>query len=689
MGKKRAVRNAQAPPESGAQGSVPQWYSLGRVLANPLFHLAVIAIIGMLAYGNSFGVPFVIDDEGSILENPAVKNLSSFLFEGEGFRYNPRRFVGYLTLAVNYRLGGVEVAGYHVFNLAVHLINASLVYAFLRLTLKTPIFETAAPEPGAPGSGSALYGAPVMLPLLAALFFVAHPIQTQAVTYVVQRLASLATLFYLATLVCYVSGRVRKSPLFYLAAALFALCAFFTKEISATLPVTLLLYEFSFFGASRRKFLILGLPLAAASLLATLWLSLKSGGFGALLEMADAASRETDGISRGDYLLTQLSVLVTYLRLIVFPVGQNLDYDYPLYHTLFTPRVFGSLLLLAALLYLAVELYRRSARGSAGERDPWLRLAGFGILWFFVTISVESGVIPIRDLIFEHRVYLPSVGLFSAVATLCTLLARRFPAAAVVRGAGVVILVLAALTWQRNQVWGDAVGFWQDCVRKSPGKLRPRNNLASALLTEGRVAEAVEQLKVSLRIEPQDPVALRTLGVTYEMQGRLDLAVEAYRSALKARPDNKYAHYNLGIALVKQGAVQEALAEFSAALRLDPEYADAHNNLGVIHAGMGETQKAVELFRLAVRFDPGSGEARLNLGRALGEQGKGAEALAELERAARLQPDNAEVYNNMGIIHAGAGRRAEAAEQFKKAAALKPGDPRYLDNLYRLQLQGG
>jgi len=688
MGKNRGARNARTPAEGGAPCCAPGRHAPERRQANPLFHLALIALVGLAAYGNSFGVPFVIDDEGSILENPAVKNLSTFLLEGGGLRYNARRLVGYLSLALNYRLGGEEVAGYHVFNLAVHLANACLVWALLRLTLKTPIFRDAAPKEGAPERSSALCRASVMLPLLAALFFVAHPVQTQAVTYVVQRLASLATLFYLATIVCYLKGRLGSSPLFHLAAALFALLAFFTKEISFTLPVALLLYEFSFFGASRRKFLLPALPLAAACALAAALLALKSGGVGPLLERVDAATRETDGISRGDYLLTQFSVLATYLRLIVLPVGQNLDYDYPVYHSLFTPRVFFSLLLLCSLLCLAVLCYRRSARGRRGGGDPWLRVGGFGILWFFITASVESSVIPIRDVIFEHRLYLPSVGLFCALATLCLLLARRTGGTAVLRGAGAAVVILAAVTWQRNLVWGSSVRLWQDCALKSPGKLRPRNNLAAALMAEGRVAEAVEQLNLALEIEPQDPAALRTLGVAYEKQGRLDLAVGKYRSALKANPDNKYAHYNLGIALEKQGEPQAALAEFAAALRLDPEYADAHNNLGVIHAGMGEMEEAVKRFRLAVRFDPGSGEARLNLGRALGEQGRGGEALEELEEAARLQPGNAEVYNCIGVVCASLGRLAEAAQQFGKASQLRPEEPRYADNLYRLQLQG-
>jgi hypothetical protein len=190
-------------------------------------------------------VPFVFDDDTSIVNNPVIRNLENFFLNGTGYGYNPRRFIGYLSVALNYRIGGLDVTGYHIFNLAVHIASACLVYAFVRLTLQTPFF-------GARNSG--LGG---LLLLLAALLFVAHPVQTQAVTYIIQRLASVATLFYLLSLVLYARGRLfqvsaeparGKAALLHIAAFVAAALAMRTKEIAITFPIVVALYEICFFG---------------------------------------------------------------------------------------------------------------------------------------------------------------------------------------------------------------------------------------------------------------------------------------------------------------------------------------------------------------------------------------------------------------------------------------------------------
>lgn len=697
--KKEAVTPQKlSPPTPGSAGSPRKLSPLQLLGASPLLQLALIALVGMLAYSNTLQVPFVIDDESSIVGNPVVKNLSSFLFDGAGYSYNPRRVVGYLTLALNYHLGGLDVTGYHIFNTAVHLANAALVFVLLRLTLRTPLFT--ADGLSSPPSMEQDQQSLRFVPLVTALLFVSHPLQTQAVTYVVQRLASLAALFYLCSLACYILARLRqeksgrlfdgKSALFYFGALLTAVLAMKTKEICFTLPMAVVLYEFSFFGAGFRKRLIFLLPIAATLVIVPLGLMHSGKPLGELLGEMSAMARETDTISRGDYLLTQFSVIVTYLRLIVLPVNQNLDYDYPVYHSLFAPKVFASFLLLASLVALALYLYRRSARGEAAVEaaaKPRLRLAAFGIFWFFITLAVESSVIPIRDVIFEHRAYLPSVGIFLAMAALGAPLAGALKPRSAAAALCAVVAVLSMVTWQRNLVWGSAVRLWQDSAQKSPQKVRPRNNLAIALMAQGRIDEAIAQLEVALKLQPTNPDALRNLGAAYELKGGVDQAIAQYEVALQANPNNKYAHYNLGVSYNKKGLQDRAMAEFLLAVKLDPGYAEAHNNLGVIFGNKGMMEQAVGEFRLATKLDPGSAEAHKNLGFALDKSGRAEEALAELRIAAALQPGNAEVYNNMGIVYAGQQRFQEAAEQFRRAASLKPDDPRYLNNLYRLNQQ--
>jgi hypothetical protein len=277
------------------------------------------------------------------------------------------------------------------------------------LSFKTPYLK---------GSKISHYAA--SLSLASGLIFVAHPIQTQAVTYIVQRFTSLATLFYLLSLVLFIKARLYNleekrfyapSHLgYYVGSLLAAFLAMKTKEMTITLPAIILLYEFCFFSPSLKE-LTKKLPYLTPLLLTFFIIPFSSygltlfgisgGTFIGIAEVGDiigAATQETTAISRTDYLFTQFNVIVTYIRLLFFPVNQNLDYDYPISHTLFEFPTLFSLLFLISIVIFGVWMFKKS------------RLISFGIFWFFITLSVESSIIPIRDVIFEHRVYLPSVG---------------------------------------------------------------------------------------------------------------------------------------------------------------------------------------------------------------------------------------------------------------------------------------
>ena len=341
-------------------------------------HLLLIILLGGLVYCNTLSVPFVLDDLESITSNESIRRLGNFLPGGSGLDFHLRRSVAYFTFALNYHFGGLAVSGYHLFNLFVHLGTALLVYALLRLTFRTPLLAT---------SRLASQGGSVAL--LAALFFVVHPIQTQAVTYIVQRLTSLCTLFYLLSLVLYTlarlcreeSGNWRGRPLLLLATSVAAaLLAIFTKEIAFTLPFAALLYEACFFRGAWRPRLLPLLPLLLT--LPIIPFLVLTGGE---LSAVGTLQNYRIDIPRWHYLLTQFPVIATYLRLLIWPIDQNLDYDYPVYTTLFTAPVFSSLLLILALLALAGWLYQRTTERAKDFQavipgtDPAWRLAAFGL----------------------------------------------------------------------------------------------------------------------------------------------------------------------------------------------------------------------------------------------------------------------------------------------------------------------
>jgi hypothetical protein len=378
-----------------------------------------IVILGIVAYSNTFHVPFQFDDISSIVKNPLIQNISSASLPSveDVFELSPglkNRFIGYATFALNYQLHGLTVAGYHMVNITIHILNAFLVYWLILITLKTPFFSAGNKHDNSSTDSGAFTA------FFTALLFVSHPIQTQAVTYIVQRVAALATLFYVLSLVMYIKARtsdqknsesttrsgVRAAviPVLYYASSLIsAVFAMRTKEIAFTLPVIIALYEFMFLRGKWMKRMLYLIPLFLTMLIIPLTLIGVDKPIGSIISDVSDASRLQTTISRTDYLFTEARVIVTYIRLLLFPVNQNLDYDYPIYHSIFHPQVFLSFLFLFFIAGVGVYLLIRS-----GILDSTLRLMAFGIFWFFITLSVESSVIPIVDVIFEHRVYLPN-----------------------------------------------------------------------------------------------------------------------------------------------------------------------------------------------------------------------------------------------------------------------------------------
>jgi Flp pilus assembly protein TadD len=583
--------------------------------------LALVVAFGLLAYANTFGAPFTFDDERCIVANPVIRSFDFFAdpslaagIPGSTSCAFQTRWVGHLTFAVNYRLGGLHPGGYHAVNLAVHVGTALLAWLLVTLLLRAPFLAERPP----PERTRAL------LPLFAALLFVVHPLQTQAVTYVTQRFASLATLLYLLAVVLYVAFRLAIRPaarILALAGGLAAaLLAMWTKEIAFTLPFAIALVEVLFWRGSWRPRLLVLAPFLATALVIPWRVGLLSASS---LSEADAGLQAAGGsvLSRAEYVATQLRVVVSYLRLFVLPIGQNVDPDVQAYRSFLDGPVILSAAALLALLAAGLLLLLRSARTRAGAA---LGLAGFGILWFLGTLTVESGAIPLSDLLVEHRMYLPSVGLAIAVSALAfgvrdrLQISRPTWAAAVVPALCATVLVLGVATFARNHVWGDEIRLWEDAAHKGPSKVRPRMELGALYSAQGRFDDALRELQTVLRLQPSYPEAYNSLGVILRRQGRLDEAMSSYLAALALRPDFAEARHNLALALVAQGRIEEATAELEEAVRAKPEYAEAHNALGVLYAQQGRIEDALREWQATLRVNPAHAKARANLERARG-----------------------------------------------------------------------
>jgi tetratricopeptide (TPR) repeat protein len=695
-------------------------------------HMVLIAIIGMLAYSNTFSVPFMFDDKapnGQIEDNLMIRDLGNFIlalkghdFSGkEGYIFVPRRFMGYLTFALDYKIHGLNVAGYHIVNLAVHIINALLVYLLVLLTFRTRfISEARGEEKEDKGRGNTIA-------LFSALLFVSHPIQTESVTYIVQRFTSLATMFYLLSLLTYIKGRLSpQRPLYagcwLLFSVLFALLAMLTKEISFTLPLVILLYELVFFVHTRRRRLLLAAVTGVIVVgSAVLVLGANGKSLGDMLSDLGRQTRLETNVSRWDYLMTETRVITTYVRLLLWPTNQNLDYDYPVSHSLFDYRVllsFTFLFFLFALgLYLATDnLKRRGGEGRGTGGNPFgrltvheSRLIGFGILWFFVTLSVESSIIPIADVINEHRMYLPSIGAFIALTQFYFVFiakrnARFFSYASAFLLA--IVLIFAVATFRRNMVWQNGVTMWEDVVKKSPLKARALNNLAAADIALHRFKAARDYLKRSLEADPgnvdvsynlayvytkmgayedalalcrrvleSDPNNARILSqvATAQIQaGNYDAAKEAALKAISINPASLEAYIDLGVVYRKLGQYDAALGAAKEALRIKPRFALAYNNMGLAYVEMKRFNEAFGAFKRSLEIDPSYTEAYNNLGGLFIVQKNYDAAIDVLKRAVATDQDYVSAQLNLGIAYALKGERKLAMEQYAVVNRVSP-----------------
>ncbi|MBI5192689.1 MAG: tetratricopeptide repeat protein [Nitrospirae bacterium] len=542
-----------------------------------LITFILITLLTFIIYSNSFSSSFHFDDRAIIIENKGIQSLSNLL----KFPFSGNRYIGVFSFAINYYFGGLNVLGYHLVNTFIHILNGILVWWFVILTFRTPMMKRSAI-----GREQIFF-----IALISSLIFVAHPVQTQAVTYIVQRLASLATLFYLLSLCLFIKWRLssttKSNLIFYLLAIISSILAMKTKEISFTLPFVILLYEFFFFRDRLLKRAYFLVPFLLTLLIIPMTIVNVSKPLGKTMagELSRASHLAAENVSRTDYILTQFRVIVTYIRLLFFPVNQMLDYDYPIFHSFLIPEVILSFLFLVVIICFGVYLLVRFLKGGNG----YALLVSFGIFWFFITLSVESSIIPISDVIFEHRLYLPSVGAVTAFGSTVMYAVEEINKR-IQRGNSLIISCIAILcvvlplsitTYQRNMVWKNDITLWEDVVRKSPYNARGYNNLGSAYDKAGRTIEAVREFKIALRLAPDYWDAHYNLGIIYSRQGHIDEAIEEYKTALKYNPIYADGHNILGIIYANNGRMDEAIEEFKTTLKLVPDHKYASSNLNL------------------------------------------------------------------------------------------------------------
>lgn len=617
-----------------------------------LISILLICLLGIIAYSNSFDCSFHFDDIPVIQDNIEIRNLSNIK---AWWGFIPSRPVGTLSFALNYHFHQLAVWGYHFVNLAIHLVNAVLVWWLVMLTMATPVMRD---QPISRHKGS--------MALFAALLFVSHPLATQSVTYIVQRHTSLATLFYLLSLALYVKGRLGEDAkdtrvfFFYAGSLLCAVLGILTKEIVFTLPFALVLYEYSFIRTGTWKIAIkgksIGIPIAMLGIfLVFFFVNFSLQIFNPVPPLPDQGYDYP--ITAREYLLTQFRAILTYIRLFIVPVNQNLDYDYPVAHSLLEWQTLLGLLSLIGILVLGVLLFHK------------YRLISFGIIWFFLTLAVESSIIPIsQNVIFEHRTYLPGPGFFLVLTGIVFyFLWDRY------KRVGWAILVLIALTntvltYERNKVWASDYTLWADCLKKSPDKPRPLSSYGAALADTGHPSEALEYYDKAIKLNPRYYAAYYNRGNAYMNLGNYKQAITDYNSAIKINLKLAVARNNRGVAYASLGNYKQAIEDFDRTIEISPARADTYNNRGGAYESLGNHKQAIEDFNRAIEINPRYADAYNNRGIAHSGLGNYKQAIEDFDRAIEISPAHADTYRSRGSAYDGLGNHNRAIEDWKTAA---------------------
>lgn len=611
-------------------------------------HLAAISALVIVSYLPSFRGVFVFDDYAGIVDNRLIRQVFPL-----GRFFDSSQPVVDFSFALNFAAHGLDPWGYHFVNLLIHLAAALVLYGVVRRTS---------------GDNGALA-------FVVAAIWAVHPVQTESVTYLVQRSESLMGLFYFLTMYCAFRGMAASRGAGWYAACVIA-CALgmATKAVMVTAPVVVLLYDRcfaagTFRAALRRRWgLYGGLAMTWAVLFA----------LGVVRGVMDTPQPEPPtvgfgykGVTPVEYLRTQPGVILHYLFLSFWPSNLCLDYGWSVASEPW--RIFAPAAVIVALVVAsALAYWRRQAVGFLG-------------LALFIVLLPTCSFIPIKDVAFEHRMYVPLAALVSLVVIalfrLVTLRAAwRKPAVAM---AILVIVALSTVTWSRNTLYAYPVELWRDTVDKAPHHPRPHNALGYALLTRGDVAGALARFDEALRLDPKYAGAYANKGEAFLHQRRFSDAARAFQTAFEIKPQGLSARVRslYGAALLELGRLDEAMEQFTAAISRDPQLTDAYYNLGNALRLAGRRESAVAVYQDALRVDPGYVEARVNLGLTLAEMGRHREAVAAyrsaLSASTAIKRDGLiKATYNLGLSLRSLNRPQEAATAFRAVLALDPNHAR-------------
>ena len=629
--------------------------------------LLTFVLAGLLLYGHTLQVPFYLDDFNNIRDKlDAITSLSLDELINCAFKSGmPRRPLADLSFGLNYYFHGHNLPGYHLVNITIHVLNGMLLYIFLFKTLTLPRQRHT-------------FQNPVGAAMLGSLLWFANPLQIQSVTYIVQRMTSMACLFFLCSFLFYIHARQAEKT--GTRVVLLALCALTwafsmaSKEIALTLPVLLFVYEWFFFQDLDRAWLkrkAIYVVAGLAGLLAAVYSVYHYSPLDFLTTIS--LPREYTALER---FLTQSRVIFAYIGLLLYPHPSrlSLNHDISVSHSLLDPfTTLASFAGLFAVIVLGIVTVRRH------------RIVSFSIIWFLANVAVEALAARI-ELMFEHRAYLFSMLFFSLLVWTVARVVSR-PRLVIWCMSGVA-LIFALWTYQRNALWNDPIAFWEDAVTKAPNHYRTHANLGISYLHGKSYDRALEAFQKALKLAPPHPSKIYTnLGVAYFQTGQQDLARENLNRAVVLNPKNYVALSHLGTVELITKNYEKALRYYQIATEMNPNLASSYYKMGRLYMETGRLDKAIKSFRQGVQLRPMWSEAYSSLGLALARQKEYDLAISAFRKAVKINPQNQEALFNLATAYNMTGRYGMAVRAYENSLAINPKDTEAMHNLGVIHLK--
>jgi tetratricopeptide (TPR) repeat protein len=611
--------------------------------------IAIPAIL-VLAYSNSFTTGFQLDDNHTILNNPSIGYIGKFLDIERWLLPLYNRQIPYLTFTINFLMGGYNVVYYHLTNFLIHLINTFLVYWFVNLLFQSPVMFH-----------NPLKNKQKTIALFTSLIFAVHPVQVQAVTYITQRMVSLAILFYLLSLCFYLKGRFihpsnkkSKIGLFFLSIISFIL-GIFSKEIIYSLPLAIILIEFLLLRNESNK----------VSRIIYLYIAIVFAGIFWMIFIYGIPT-QVDAPPIYNYFLTELRVLVTYLRLLFLPYNHHLFYYFPISNSLFELSVLLSLVLLIILLISGIYSIKKYPHLS------------FSIFWFFILLAIESSIIPLKFVINEYRLYAVVIGFGLALTSGLYLLFKEKPKL-IQYSLGLVVILFSILTFNQNRYWQDGVTLWQQNIDAAPLNPVPHNNLGTYYYSQKEYDKAIAQFSKAIELDSNYADAYNHRGIVFRERNMFKTSLVDFDKAITINYKNPMYMNNKGYTFQGMGFIDSAIFYYKRAIKLSPDYHNALNNLSIAFQITNQLDSSLYYSNRAIKINPYNSRYFNNRGNIYYLMGDMQNAHLNFIRALEIEPQNAKALNNLATVLMKRNYFNEAIELLTDAIKI---DPNYPDPLF-------